>query len=508
MVKEIPKFELAEILSAIENNEFFLIAQPQVNLDNLDLIGFECLARWQHPQYGVLGPFYFIDVLEQHQHCHLLTFKLLERLIAKVSTLSHTYSNIHYSLNISAHDLLNDSFASYLASLIDKYGVDPKYVVLEVTETAGIFNHKSVENLRRVASLGFQLAVDDFWTGFSTLETIRLNIFNEVKIDYSLTSQLINDKTSMAGVNAILQLCSDLGLRCVVEGIETCMARGILLEAGATVGQGFLFGKGVNELELDTWIAQYQSGQYPIACNNATLFVNEQEHLELEQRPHPSWLWDFSNNKILWANSSALELWCEENLESLKSKDFSVMSYLVKTRLESYRRRFIAGEGEISSEWDFYPKGQHKKVFCIQIPRADKLGNQFMMVHGFVGFHSRLPPKKYIDSNNRFPAPFLIVDDNGKIVQINKHAHIDLNVETDCITELITEKAFEYIKSNCQYGHLVETFVRNQKVETKSLLYIRAIMVPDQQGSERSVLHIVVIPVSETLTQGITDISK
>lgn len=107
--------------------------------------------------------------------------------------------------------------------------------MLELTETAGIFGDASVINLRKLKAFGIQLAVDDFWTGFSTLETIRLNLFSEIKIDYSLTSQLFTDKTSMAGTNANLQLSSNLGLRCIVEGIETCTARSVLLEAVASL---------------------------------------------------------------------------------------------------------------------------------------------------------------------------------------------------------------------------------------------------------------------------------
>lgn len=380
--------------------------------------------------------------------------------------------------------------------------------VLEVTETAGIFSNESVANLRRLDGIGIQLAIDDFWTGFSTLETIRLNVFSEIKIDYSLTSQLINDKASMAGINAILQLSSDLGLRCVVEGIETCMARGILIEAGATIGQGFLFGKGVPDKNLAKWICDYQSNQNLIACQNSTLYLNDEEYKHLEARKHPSWVWDFKNNKVIWANAVAVSFWNEGSIEALLDKKFDGMSYLVKTRLESYRRRFKQGEAEISSEWDFYPQGIHKKVFCIQIPRTSLEGGDFMMVHAFEGFRSRLPDKKYIDSTNRFPAAFVIVNESGYFTRINKHAHIEIDINTDHISEIFELSAFDSIKDDCIDGRLVQTFVKSNKTGLAPYLYVRALMVPSQRGSGDFVFHLVIIPVTEMLSKGMTEISN
>ena len=503
MLSNIPRFKIDDILMAIKNNEFFLVAQPQVNLDTYELVGFEFLARWNHPKYGVIAPFHFIDLLEINEQCYLLTLTLFERMLQTIQPLDHTKTAIHYSLNMSANDLTIEGFAKQIGHLINQYQINADSIVLEVTETAGIFSNQSVANLRQLSQLGIQLAIDDFWTGFSTLETIRLNVFSEVKIDYSLTSQLINDKASMAGMNAILQLCSDLELRCVIEGIETCMARGILIEAGAKIGQGFLFDKGVEEHALKEWITNYTHSQYSAKCDNATLLLSEKELRLLELRPHPSWLWDFNTNKVIWANRSGVKFWGVESLKNLQAKTFNLMSYSVKTRLKSYYRRFVSGEAEISSEWDFYPNGRHKKVFCIQIPRVSQEGNYVMMVHAFEGFHSRLPNKKHFDSTNQFPAPFIIVNEQGALTRINKHAHIEIDIQTDQISEIIASDDFQNIKSACRGGHLVQTFVKNQKSDCQDVLYIRALMVPDQNTSEQCVYHIVLVPISDLLANEI-----
>lgn len=100
MLSNIPRFKIDDILMAIKNNEFFLVAQPQVNLDTYELVGFEFLARWNHPKYGVIAPFHFIDLLEINEQCYLLTLTLFERMLQTIQPLDHTKTAIHYSLNM------------------------------------------------------------------------------------------------------------------------------------------------------------------------------------------------------------------------------------------------------------------------------------------------------------------------------------------------------------------------------------------------------------------------
>ncbi|WP_286232935.1 EAL domain-containing protein [Thalassotalea sediminis] len=504
----VPQFTLEQVLSAIEKDQFYLVAQAQVDLESFELVGFEFLARWHHPEYGDLLPYHFIPLLEKEKQCHVLTLHLFERVLTLLSSIQGVAPDIHFSLNISANDLCREKFANHIIRIANAYEVDMSKIVLEVTETAGIFGENSVNNLQKLHEYGILLAVDDFWTGFSTLETIRLGVFSEIKIDYSLTSQLINDKTSMAGVNSILQLSSDLGMRCVVEGIETCMVRSVLLEAGAVHGQGFLFSKGVKEDALANWIEGYTNNKSNNPCNQLCLPFTQNERFQLEARPHPSWIWDFENNSIKWANRSALEFWQASSKKELEERDFSGMSYLVKTRLQSYQRRLQAGEEEISSEWDFFPSGDAKKVLCMQLPRIDESsGKLVMLVNAFEGFQSRLPPRKHIESSNKFPVPFIVVDEDGKLLRINKHAHIEINIETDHITEFMSQQDFDSIKHSCGLGQLVQRFTKFDRIQGHNYLYIRAVMIPDKNEHGRNIYHIVAIPVSELITQGMPDVS-
>lgn len=504
-----PTFSLDDIRDAIAADQFYLLAQAQVNLETFELIGFECLARWSHPQFGEIPPFRFIPLLEEAQQCHLLTLHLFDRMLRIVEALEEISEGLHFSLNISANDLSREDFAEQVIKIARQHKLNYNSIVLEVTETAGIFGDTSVVNLRKLKAFGVQLAVDDFWTGFSTLETIRLNLFSEVKIDFSLTSQLLTDKTSMAGTNSILQLSSNLGLRCIVEGIENSITRSVLLEAGASYGQGFLFSRGVKDSHLKGWIQKYQADIARNLCNNAQLLLSQEEKEQLETRQHPSWVWDFDTQGITWANSSALFFWRVESEEELTKRDFSSMSYIVKTRLESYRRRLLSGEEVITSEWDFFPSGESQKVFCIQVPRIDpESGKMIMLVNAFEGFHSRLPQRKYIESSNEFPVPFMVVDEDGKLLRINKHAHIEIDFLSERITDLISDQDFNKIKSSCADRHLLETFADYKQAESHETFYIRALMLPDKNHNGRNIFHIVAIPVSKTLSRGMPGIER
>lgn len=496
----VPDFTFDDILHAIDSDQFYLVAQCQVNLESLELVGFEFLARWQHKQYGELLPFHFIPVLEDIKQCHILTLHLFQRMLGVVEQLQEKSSGLHFSLNISAYDLLRADFANEIINIASQYDIDYHSIVLEVTETAEIFGHISVANLRKLKTFGLQLAVDDFWNGFSTLETIRLNLFSEIKIDYSLTSKLINDKTSMAGINAILQLSSNLGHRCIVEGIETCMVRSVLLEAGALYGQGFLFSKGVRDQELEQWIDDNYSESQKV-CASPRIVFEKKEREQLEARPHPSWTWDFSAERITWANRSAVIFWRAESQEDLLQRDMSKMSYLAKTRLKSYQLRLEGGERGITSEWDFFPGGYAQKMFCIQVPRIDpQSGRMIMLVNAFEGFHSRLPPRKYIDSSNEFPVPFVIANRDGRLIRINKHAHIEIDIKAEHITDIISKKDFNLIKAKCKIGHMVQSFARVKGAQDHKYFYVRTVMLPDINQSGQNIFHIVLIPVSDLLT--------
>lgn len=507
MLANVPAFTVDDVLEGIDKGQIFLLAQPQVKLKCLSLKGFEFLARWDHPKYGELAPYHFIPVLENEGECYQLTLYLFEQLVELILEQSLPQDEFTYSLNISALDLCTDDLAGKLSTILKRYSVKPSCLMLEMTETAGIFSNESIACLRSLHALGLKLAIDDFWTGFSTLETIRIGVFSEIKIDYTLTSKILADKASLAGVNAILQLSSDLGMPCVVEGIEDCFVRSVLLESGAVSGQGYLFHRGVYPSYLREWIQNYSKASLGARCADSDVILTEHECRLLESRKHPSWVWDFGRRQIIWANEAALTLWGAKTRDVLYSRDFGEMSYLVKTRLESYRRRFRSGEDIICSEWDFYPKGEHKKVYCLQVPRyIEETGRVVMLVHAYEGFQARLPDRRFVESANTFPAPFMVVDEDGRVLRVNKYAHIEIDVRGDMITDIMGESDFNYIQENTSNGGMAQVFARAVDLDGVEFLYVRAVKAPNSNRSGGYSYHMTIIPVSDLIAMGLPDI--
>lgn len=493
------EFSVNEVVNGIRNREFFLIAQPQEYLFSSELFGFELLARWQHEHYGVVTPNKFIPVLESSGKCHLLTLYLFQRMLGVIQALGDLAEDLQFSLNISASDLDNSWLIDQLVDCA-KRSVVPNYrITLEVTESLSILEFNRKDALHRLHDEGFLLAVDDFWTGFSSLETIRAGFFSEVKIDYSLTSQLINDATSMAGVNAIIQLSKDLDIHCIVEGIETNLVHAVLLEAGATIGQGYLFGAGVRDDELAGWIVEKKkkisetTGESPVV---EIFSIKEAEFLET--RRHPSWVWDFKRKKISWANTAGVNFWESNSLQELQSRNMSNMGYVIETRLESYRIRFENGEKEISAVWSLYPNQIPKTVFCIQVPRIDKeSGELLLLINAFEGFRSRLNEKKFIEEVDTIPVPFLIASECGTLRQVNRHAHVELKIEPNNISNYFADSIFLAMKKACDSGQFYERFVELRQADSIRTVYLRAAKTLDKNQSGLNNYHIVVYPVPD-----------
>lgn len=446
-------YDIDNIVAAIANNEFYTVAQPKVALNDWALCGFEFLARWRHPEDGTVLPGRFIPLLEKTGHLHQLTLALFQRLLDTINTLGEKRNQYSYSFNISPSDLTVPGLVDELIAFLQQKNVTPSKIIIEITETGPLFSKTCQEALRKLNRAGVRLSVDDFWSGFSTLDTLRTGLFSEIKIDYALTSQILNDTTSLAGVSAILRMAEDLNIDCIVEGIETYLARTVLMNHGAKLGQGFLISEGISDEGLATWLECNVNESNLITFtqddSKTPPLLTTQEKILLQARPQPTWVWSFAEQRIIWGNNSSLNFWSSPCISELVTRDFSDMSFTVRKRLDSYQRRFEAGEDEICSEWVFYPNNMAKKVFCIQLPRIDTATNNLvMLINGFEGMGSRIPNKRFIEECDSVPVPFFIVGERGCIVRVNPLAHIDLDISSDSVFDFMPEEDFKLL------GHL------------------------------------------------------
>jgi diguanylate cyclase (GGDEF)-like protein len=250
-----------ELRSGLRRGEIVLHYQPLVELASGRIVGAEALARWNHPERGLLGPDEFIGLAEESGLIRELGAWVLRTACRQVVHAAaqgvvpqDTAPTI--AVNLSAQQLSDPGLASLVASVLADTGVPAHQLMLEVTETALLSNTSAaLEELESLRRLGVQLALDDFGTGFSSLTYLKRFPLHELKIDRSFVSELGTDPASGAIVASVIQLARAIGLSVVAEGVETEAQRRALLDLGCTLGQGYLFGRPVpaDEFPSSSW---------------------------------------------------------------------------------------------------------------------------------------------------------------------------------------------------------------------------------------------------------------
>lgn len=217
--------------------------QPIVDLSTRRIIGFEALARWTDPDLGIISPGTFVPIAEERGIIVPLTQLLLR---AAAEAAREWPEELFLSFNLSQSQLYDQNTALDILSILDRSGLDPHRLEIEITETGLMSDPISaraiIEELQRA---GVRVSLDDFGTGQSSLGRLREFPFDKLKIDRSFVSS-VDDHASKHIIRAILSLCDGLGMTAVAEGIETEAQARKLDELGCRGGQGFLFGKPVD----------------------------------------------------------------------------------------------------------------------------------------------------------------------------------------------------------------------------------------------------------------------
>ena len=225
---------------ALEHDEFIPFFEPQIDLSSGELVGFEVLARWNHPS-GIIGPDRFIPVAEELG----LIGRLSDQVFRKAFTAAAAWDNrLTLSVNISPVQLTDSWLAQKIVRLLTETQFPADRLVIEITESS-LF--ADIELARSIsASLknqGIRLALDDFGTGFSSLAHLRELPFDVIKIDRTFVGSISRDRESAAIVRAVSTLANAISIPVTVEGIEDAATHVAVLGMGCQVGQGWLFGK-------------------------------------------------------------------------------------------------------------------------------------------------------------------------------------------------------------------------------------------------------------------------
>lgn len=231
---------LARLDRAIDAEELWVAYQPKLDLRLGRITGAEALVRWTHPEKGQIFPDQFIGAAEEGGRIERLTYFVLDQALEAAASINRGGAPFGIAVNLSALLLKDDNLVANVEGLLRKHALAPQLLTLEVTETSTMGSAEDAfANLQRLAQLGITLSIDDYGTGFSTLEYLKRIPASELKIDRSFISMLHKSQSDRIMVNSTIQLAHSLGRQVVAEGIETQEILDELRKMGCDLVQGY-----------------------------------------------------------------------------------------------------------------------------------------------------------------------------------------------------------------------------------------------------------------------------
>lgn len=233
----------------IDQDQFYLVYQPQYRLSDRSLIGMEALLRWEHPTEGFISPAEFIPTAERTGQIYRLEKMVISKALEQKKTWEQQgFTDISMSINLSTRTLTSEiNFSEWEQILLD-YKVDYSKIIIEITETADIMEVDSViQRLNRLKERGIRIALDDFGTGYSSLNYLKKLPIDIIKLDRSFIHAITDDGVDTLLIKNILTMAKDLGYEVIAEGIETNEQMQILVNYNCGGGQGFLLSKPLSE---------------------------------------------------------------------------------------------------------------------------------------------------------------------------------------------------------------------------------------------------------------------
>jgi len=257
-----PRFGLEEILRGVSAKQFEPFFQPKVDLKTSHISGAEALARWVHPQHGVIAPYAFIKLLEENNQIDELTFMMLEKSVAASRLLHDNGHKITISVNLSLTSLNDITLADRITQVVREAGVDPQHIVLEVTESAAMTDvAPALENLARLRMKGFGLSIDDYGTGYASMQQLTRVAFTELKIDQSFVNDFATNHALRIIVESSIDMAHKLQVKSVAEGVETQEDWDTLKSMNCDAAQGYFIAKPMNLSSFVDFCAEYSAKQ-------------------------------------------------------------------------------------------------------------------------------------------------------------------------------------------------------------------------------------------------------
>ena len=246
---------VAELRHAIKEGQLLLHYQPKARLSDSRVEAVEALVRWQHPTHGLLYPDRFLPLAEQTDLIDKLTDWVVETAVTEIRDLGAVGAELAVAVNVSARNLAQPDFARRVVSTLERLGMAPERLIIEITETALLTDpRRAALVLAELASAGVKVSLDDFGQGQTSLGYLSALPVHELKIDKTFVSDMIVNPAHAAIVRSIVELGHNLSLRVVAEGVETGDVLTTLRDSGCDVAQGYLLARPMPGDKLNRWL--------------------------------------------------------------------------------------------------------------------------------------------------------------------------------------------------------------------------------------------------------------
>ena len=249
-----------ELRRALERDEIIVFYHPQVEIGTCRVRGLEALARWHHRTLGWIAPDAFIPVAEQHGLIHALTLRVMDLAMAQTAQWSRQGLDLSIAVNLSPLLLDRSELVQEISDLQRKHNLRAEQVVLEVTESS-LLRELAVALgvLTRLRLRGFRLSLDDYGTGFSSMQQLARIPFTELKIDRSFVHGAADRESLQVILRSALDMANELGLETVAEGVESLQDWKLVRQYGCTLAQGWLLAKAMSPDDFEPWLQRLRT---------------------------------------------------------------------------------------------------------------------------------------------------------------------------------------------------------------------------------------------------------
>lgn len=253
--------QLTHLRAALAQGQFMLYLQPKVDMRRGTVVGAEALARWQHPEKGVLTPAAFLPLLENTDLGAPFGAWVVDAALTLIDQLMRSGLHLPVSINIAAPHLQQPDFAGWMAQQLARHPhVPAKLLEIEITETAALYSIDVVAHtLNALRALGIETSLDDFGTGYSSLTYLRRLPLKTLKIDQSFVRDMLTDSGDLAIVQGVVGLAHSFGYSIIAEGVESIAQGEKLLQMGCDLAQGYCVARPMPIDAFIEWAAQWQA---------------------------------------------------------------------------------------------------------------------------------------------------------------------------------------------------------------------------------------------------------